>query len=141
MTSLEGGLGILSCRQKTDIAISVGAGHCAAYASIYKHIKDHNSAHDDPAFGAMENFQEQELSLQLCIGAPMQREELSDSRNRQAAGNQGEQNEDQIWQRPFAARPTDVRLGQRGGHGDGVLPDAAFWGAAAQAIPSFADMA
>ena len=30
-------------------------------------------------------------------------------------------------------------LRQRGGHGDGFLPDAAFWGAVAQAIPSFAD--
>jgi hypothetical protein len=47
----------------------------------------------------MEDLQEQQLPLQLCIGAPMQREELSDPRNRQAAGNQGEQNEDQIWQR------------------------------------------
>jgi hypothetical protein len=33
----------------------------------------------------MGNFQEQELSLQLCFGAPKQKEELSDSRNRQAA--------------------------------------------------------
>jgi hypothetical protein len=39
------------------------------------------------------------LHSQLCIIAIMQREELSDSRNRQAAGNQGEQNEGQIWQR------------------------------------------
>jgi hypothetical protein len=30
-------------------------------------------------------------------------------------------------------------LRQRGGHGGGFLPDAAFWGAVAQAIPSFAD--
>jgi hypothetical protein len=29
-------------------------------------------------------------------------------------------------------------LRQRGGHGGGFLPDAAFWGAVAQAIPSFA---
>jgi hypothetical protein len=29
----------------------------------------------------------------------MQREELPDSRNRQAAGTKGRQNEDQIWQR------------------------------------------
>jgi hypothetical protein len=48
----------------------------------------------------MENLQEQQLPLQLCIGAPMQREELSDSRNRQAAETKGRQNEDQIWQRP-----------------------------------------
>jgi hypothetical protein len=47
----------------------------------------------------MGNLQEQQLSLQLCIGAPMQREELSDSRNRQAAENDRPQNEDQIWQR------------------------------------------
>jgi len=31
MTSLEGGLSILSCRRKTDIAISVGAGRCALW--------------------------------------------------------------------------------------------------------------
>jgi hypothetical protein len=30
-------------------------------------------------------------------------------------------------------------LRQRGGHGGGFLPDAVFWGAAAQANPSFAD--
>jgi hypothetical protein len=47
----------------------------------------------------MENLQEQQLSLQLCIGAPMQREELPDSRNRQAAETREAQNEDQIWQR------------------------------------------
>jgi hypothetical protein len=47
----------------------------------------------------MENLQEQQLSLQLCIGAPMQREELSDSRNRQAAETREAQNEGQIWQR------------------------------------------
>jgi hypothetical protein len=47
----------------------------------------------------MENLQEQQLSLQLCIIAGMQREELSDSRNRQAAETKGRQNEDQIWQR------------------------------------------
>jgi hypothetical protein len=44
----------------------------------------------------MVNSQEQELSLQLCIIAKMEREELSDFRNRQAAGNQGGQNEDRI---------------------------------------------
>jgi hypothetical protein len=33
MTSLEARLGILSCKQKTDIAISVGAGHCALRAT------------------------------------------------------------------------------------------------------------
>jgi hypothetical protein len=109
MTSLEEGLGILSCRRKPDIAVSVGARwalrstklvpkNCAAYASI-SHIQGHNSAHGAPAFVAMENLQEQQLSLQLCIIAIMQKEELSDSRNRQAAGNQGEQNEGQIWQR------------------------------------------
>jgi hypothetical protein len=47
----------------------------------------------------MENLQEQQLPLQLFIGAPMQREELSGSRNRQAAETNGGQNEDQIWQR------------------------------------------
>jgi hypothetical protein len=47
----------------------------------------------------MENLQEQELPLQLCIGAPMQREELTDSRNRQAAENDRRQNEGQICQR------------------------------------------
>jgi hypothetical protein len=44
-----------------------------------------HSGHDDPAFSAMANSWEQELSLQLCIIALMQKEELSDSRNRQAA--------------------------------------------------------
>jgi hypothetical protein len=44
----------------------------------------------------MANYQEQELSLQLCIIAIMQKEELSDSRNRQAAENDRRQNEDQI---------------------------------------------
>jgi hypothetical protein len=47
----------------------------------------------------MENLQEQELSLQLCIIVVMQKEERPDSRNRQAAGNDRPQNEDQIWQR------------------------------------------
>jgi hypothetical protein len=49
----------------------------------------------------MENLQEQQLPPQLCIGAPMQmqREELPDSRSRQAAETKGGQNEDQIWQR------------------------------------------
>jgi hypothetical protein len=47
----------------------------------------------------MANSWEQELSLQLCIIALMQKEELSDSRNRQAAETKGGQNEDQIWQR------------------------------------------
>jgi hypothetical protein len=47
----------------------------------------------------MANLREQELPLQLCIIAIMQKEELSDSRNRQAAGNDSPQNEDQIWQR------------------------------------------
>jgi hypothetical protein len=47
----------------------------------------------------MGDLEEQELPLQLCIGAPKQKEELSDSRNRQAAGNDRRQNEDQIWQR------------------------------------------
>jgi hypothetical protein len=31
--------------------------------------KDHNPAHDDPAFGAMENFQEQELRQRKLGGA------------------------------------------------------------------------
>jgi hypothetical protein len=35
MTSLEGGLSILSCRRKTDIAISVGALGIALYEIIY----------------------------------------------------------------------------------------------------------
>jgi hypothetical protein len=49
----------------------------------------------------MENFQEQELSRQLCIMhiVIMQKEERPGSRNRQAAGNDREKNEDQIWQR------------------------------------------
>jgi hypothetical protein len=47
----------------------------------------------------MENCQEQQLSLQLCITAIMQKEELLGPRNRQAAETQGGQNEDQIWQR------------------------------------------
>jgi hypothetical protein len=47
----------------------------------------------------MEDLQEQQLSLQLCIITGMQREELSDSRNRQSAETKGRQNEDQIWQR------------------------------------------
>jgi hypothetical protein len=47
----------------------------------------------------MANSWEQELSLQLCIVALMQKEELSDSRNRQAAETKRGQNEDQIWQR------------------------------------------
>jgi hypothetical protein len=42
----------------------------------------------------------------------MQRGELSDSRNRQAAGNQGGQNEDQIWQR--SSRGTDVHVNTAG---------------------------
>jgi hypothetical protein len=44
----------------------------------------------------MANYQEQELSLQLCIIVIMQKEELSDSRNWQAAENDRRQNEDQI---------------------------------------------
>jgi hypothetical protein len=47
----------------------------------------------------MENLQEQELPLQLCIIVVMQKEERPDSRNRQAAENDRPQNEDQIWQR------------------------------------------
>jgi hypothetical protein len=55
----------------------------------------------------MVKFQEQELPLQLYIIALMQKEERPGSRNRQAAGNQGEQNEAQIWQRnpPPLPRP------------------------------------
>jgi hypothetical protein len=67
----------------------------------------------------MVNLREQELSLQLCIIAIMQKEELSDSRNRQAAGNQGEQNEGQIWQRVAGA-------GWWGGGGDGSEGVASF---------------
>jgi hypothetical protein len=48
----------------------------------------------------MADFREQELSLQLCIIAKMQKEERPDSRpNRQAAPGNEAQNEDQIWQR------------------------------------------
>jgi hypothetical protein len=50
----------------------------------------------------MANLREQELSLLTCIIAIMQKEELSDSRNRQAAENDRRQNEDQIWQRLIA---------------------------------------
>jgi hypothetical protein len=39
---------------------------------------------------------------------------------------------------PPPSRP-GLLLRQREGHGGGFLPDAAFWGAVAQAIPSFAD--
>jgi hypothetical protein len=53
----------------------------------------------------MEYLQEQQLPLQLCIIALMQKEELSGSRNRQAAETQGGQNEDQIWQRGLAPAP------------------------------------
>jgi hypothetical protein len=57
----------------------------------------------------MTNYQEQELSLQLCIIAIMQKEELPDSRNRQAAENDRRQNEDQIWQRlPSPAMHTRI---------------------------------
>jgi hypothetical protein len=54
----------------------------------------------------MENFDEQELLHQLCIIAVMQKEGLSDSRNRQASETKRAQNEDQIWQRvaPCKAR-------------------------------------
>jgi hypothetical protein len=106
MTSLEGWLSILSCRRKTDISRFPSALGITLYEIIYEklrslreHIQDHNSGHDDPAFSAMANLREQQLSLLTCIGAPMQREELSDSRNRQAAETKGGQNEDQIWQR------------------------------------------
>jgi hypothetical protein len=47
----------------------------------------------------MANLREQQLSLQLCIGAPMHCEELSDSRNRQSAETREAQDEGQIWQR------------------------------------------
>jgi hypothetical protein len=57
----------------------------------------------------MENLQEQQLSLQLCIIAGMQREELSDSRNRQAAGNDRHQNEGQIWQRCMYTRKVKAK--------------------------------
>ena len=71
MTSLEGGLSILSCRRKTDIAISVGAGRSVALYEIinYKlripreHIQDRNSSHDNPALSSIANLLEQELSL------------------------------------------------------------------------------
>jgi hypothetical protein len=60
MTSLEGGLSILSCRRKPDIAISVGALDVALYEIInYKlrilreHIKDYNSEHGDPERSAL----------------------------------------------------------------------------------------
>jgi hypothetical protein len=51
----------------------------------------------------MANLREQELSLQLRITAIMQKEELSDSRNRQAAPRNEGQNEGQIWQRSASA--------------------------------------
>jgi hypothetical protein len=57
----------------------------------------------------------QELSLLTCIIAIIQKEELSDSRNRQAqARNDRPQNEDQIWQRLT-----------EGGAGGGGVVDAA----------------
>jgi hypothetical protein len=66
-----------ACRRKPDIAISVGAGRCALQKQCLKsaqptptrcqHIKEHNSAHGDPAFGAVGNFEEQELPLQLAL--------------------------------------------------------------------------
>jgi hypothetical protein len=51
----------------------------------------------------MADLREQELSLLTCIMAIIQKEGLSDSRNRQAAENDRRQNEDQIWQR--ASKP------------------------------------
>jgi hypothetical protein len=70
MTSLEGGPSILSCRRKTDIAISVGAGRCALdeiinykLRTLREHIQDHNSEHGDQALGAMANLLKQELPL------------------------------------------------------------------------------
>jgi hypothetical protein len=52
----------------------------------------------------MANLREQELSLLTCIMAIMQKEELSDSRNRQAAPRNEGQNEDQIWQRHYSKK-------------------------------------
>jgi hypothetical protein len=60
---VEGGLSILSCRRKTDIAISAPSALGVVLYKIinYKlrilreHIQDHNSEHDDPALGAMAN--------------------------------------------------------------------------------------
>jgi hypothetical protein len=60
----------------------------------------------------MENLQEQQLPLQLCIIAGMQRGELSDSRNRQAAGNDRHRNEGQIWQR-LQALPATLKYSKR----------------------------
>jgi hypothetical protein len=41
MISLEGGPSILSCRRKTDIAISVGAGRCALLYEIINYKRAH----------------------------------------------------------------------------------------------------
>jgi hypothetical protein len=61
----------------------------------------------------MANLREQELSLQLCIIAIMQKEELSGSRNRQAAETKGGQNEDQIWQRGGVVAPAPIDAGKK----------------------------
>jgi hypothetical protein len=53
----------------------------------------------DPAFGAMENLPGAGTVTSALHYLVMQKEERPDSRNRQAAGNDREQNEDQIWQR------------------------------------------
>jgi hypothetical protein len=77
MTSLEGGLGILSCRRKTDIAISVGAGHCTAWNNCLKTAQP-TRTYQGPQlsarrssvrrYGELENFQEQqELPLLLWL--------------------------------------------------------------------------
>jgi hypothetical protein len=93
--------------------------NCAAYASISSRTTTH-SGHDDPAFSAMANSREQGLSLQLCIIAIMQREGLSDSRNRQAAETREAQNEEQIWQRE--AGPNEEKAQEREKNGTSGLP-------------------
>jgi hypothetical protein len=68
MTSLEGGLSILSCADGKPTSRFPSALDVALYEIInYKlrvlreHIKDYNSGHENPLFGAMANSQEQEL--------------------------------------------------------------------------------
>jgi hypothetical protein len=59
----------------------------------------------------MANSREQELPLaQLCIIAIMQKEELSDSRNRQAAPENQGQNVGHIWQRTATHTARDSNL-------------------------------
>jgi hypothetical protein len=95
MTSLEGGLSILSCRRKTDIAISVGAGHCALSNNLcIRKTARPTREYQGPQLRARRSSAQRygELpgagAVTSALHYPiMQREErLSDSRNRQAAG-------------------------------------------------------